>query len=70
MVRDIPNRRETRLTLPPVSSHVFFIKTQLSFRTGELQHEMHGVNSSDVSCVPPDSAEARMIGPSALASSI
>ena len=70
MVRDTPNLRETRLTLPPVSSHVFFIKTQLSFRTGELEHEMHGVNSSGLSGVPPEIASARMIGPSALASNI
>ena len=49
VVRDTPNLRETRLTLPTVSSHVFLIKIQLSFRTGELEHEMHGVNSSDLS---------------------
>ena len=49
MVRETPNLRDTRLTFPPVSSHVFLIKMQLSFRTGELEHEMHGVNSSDLS---------------------
>ena len=31
---------------------------------------MHGVNSSDLSWVPPEIASARMIGPSALASNI
>ena len=45
VVREMPKRRDTRLMLPPVSSHVFLINRQLSLRMGDCVHVSHGVTS-------------------------
>ena len=51
----MPKRRATRLTLPPVSSHVFLIRTHVSIRTGEAVH--FGQGKTDLSKIKTDNVK-------------